>query len=348
MTVLPSVHLLRTAVLISGLLGVAPDAFSTDQPARSSVSVETPGPVLTDAYRQALGNRLASAELPATFSPWSGQLSTLQQREAGGGTEPDAMLMPNEAALTGCREGLLLPLDWDALGARDLYPPASSCGLPGFMSALVLAWDKTRDQTSPGWPDFWDVARYPGKRGLRSQARGTLEIALMADGVAAADVYRVLASGDGVARAFRKLDQIRPYVVWWTDGTAALKALVSGGVLMTVAPATYEPSGKVGQQWTGALGEMLSWAVPKRAPRPAAAWRFLRLQQQPDWQAAVTADVPVVGIGPGAQAAIPPDLLARTSAAPHRVEQMLRIDDGFWSDHPELAGRFQAWLAAFR
>ena len=322
---------------VCALLASTPAASGGEAP-KSAVSVETPGTSLTDAFRQALAKRLAASALPVTFSPWDGRLATIQQREAANASEPDLVLMPSEVALVACREGLLLPI------------APSNCVVPGFETALVLAWDRTRDPTPPSWADFWDVARYPGKRGLPRQARGTLEIALMADGVAPGDVYRVLASGDGVERAFRKLDQLRPYVVWWTDGGAASKALTSGGVLMTAAPATDLPStGKpeaaVGQQWTGALSERLSWGVPLRAPDEAGARRFLDLEQQPGWQSAVTAAVPVVGAAPGALDATPADLLARTQAAPHRGERMLRIDDVFWNDHHELVGRFEAWLA---
>ncbi len=256
--------------------------------------------------------------------------------------------MENAAALAACREGLLVPLNRTAAGlpAQSNNADSAACGVPAFQTSLVLAWDKMRDTSPPGWPDFWDVARSPGKRGLPRQPRGTLEIALMADGVAPADVYRVLASASGVTRAFHKLDQLRPYIVWWADGAAAHKALATGEVRMTAAPASYWPSGSaaIGQQWAGALLDDLSWVVPRGAPDPDAAWRFMRQQAQPSWQASVTELIPVVGLAPGVQDALPDDLLARTAAAPHRAERMLAIDDVFWRDHPELSGRFEAWL----
>jgi putative spermidine/putrescine transport system substrate-binding protein len=304
------------------------------------VTVVAPGQVVTAALRQALTRRMATAGLAATFSAWDGKLPTLQRRAASGGVEPDVLLMPEAAALSACAEGLL----------RTLAPDDARCVTPGFAAALVLAWDKTRDPTPPDWQDFWDVARYPGKRGLPRQARGTLEIALMADGVAPADVYRTLAGRTGVERAFRKLDQLRPYVVWWTDGDAATRALTAGGVLMTVAPARYEAAqggtaAAAGQQWNAALLEQLDWAVPLRAPDPGAAWRFLRLQQDAAWQAAVTLSTPIVGLAPGVQDAIADDLLARTPAAPTRALHMLPIDGAFWRDHADLEGRFGAWVA---
>ncbi len=100
----------------------------------------------------------------------------------------------------------------------------------------VLAWDKDKLPVTPTWSDFWDVAKYPGKRGLRKGVRGNLEIALLADGVAPGDVYKTLATNDGVDRAFRKLDQLKPYIVWWSSGAEAAHILSSGDVLMTSAP----------------------------------------------------------------------------------------------------------------
>jgi putative spermidine/putrescine transport system substrate-binding protein len=198
------------------------------------------------------------------------------------------------------------------------------------------------------------VARFPGKRGLPRQARGTLEIALMADGVGIADVYRVLGSAGGVARAFRKLDQLRPYVAWWTDGDAARRALTSRAVMMTLAPAAFdEPAPArggpiVAQQWSQSLTELLSWTMPRRGSDAAEeeALSFLEVEQEPLFQAAVTRLTPVLGAAPGAMAVLAADLLADTQAAPGRAKATLRIDDAFWRDHTDLSARFDTWLTS--
>ena len=76
----------------------------------------------------------------------------------------------------------------------------------------------------------------PASAACTAGVRGNLEFALIADGVAPADVYKVLATADGVDRAFRKLDQLKPYIVWWQTGAEAAHILASGDVLMTSAP----------------------------------------------------------------------------------------------------------------
>ena len=79
---------------------------------------------------------------------------------------------------------------------------------------------------------------------------------MIADGVAPGDVYKMLVRHDGVDRAFRKLDQLRPYIVWWQTGAEAAHMLVSGDALMTSAPsdriavAARTGPRNFGMQWT--------------------------------------------------------------------------------------------------
>ena len=77
--------------------------------------------------------------------------------------------------------------------------------------ASVSSDDRNKLARAPAsWADFWDVKKFPGKRALRKGPKYTLEFALMADGVAPKDVYKVLAGKDGQDRAFKKLDELKP------------------------------------------------------------------------------------------------------------------------------------------
>lgn len=122
-----------------------------------------------------------------------------------------------------CDEGMLEEFTNDpaiASAAPDLLQGAvQPCGVGFFVWSTVLAYNADKLKTSPtGWADFWDLEKFPGKRGLRKGAMYTLEFALMADGVAPKEVYKVLATREGQDRAFRKLDQIKPSIQWWEAG----------------------------------------------------------------------------------------------------------------------------------
>jgi len=202
---------------------------------------------------------------------WDGTLATLRSRAAEGKTGWDLVLIGEAALRVACREGLLVPEPMTRDPA-DQRPDSAGqqCGVADGHIDLLLAWDKSRVDNPPSWSDFWDVARRPGKRGLQRDPRGTLEIALMADGVAPGDIYRTLSTSDGVDRAFRKLDQLKPYIVWWNTPADAEQILESGGVLMTsaaageIAAANRDGHRSFGMQPNGSLAMDLGWAMPRQ------------------------------------------------------------------------------------
>ena len=121
----------------------------------------------------------------------------------------------------GCDEDMFEEIDPAILGKKEDYVPGAiqTCGVGFFVWSTVLAYNADKLKTAPAnWADFWDTKKFPGKRGLRKGAKYTLEFALMADGVAPKDVYKVLASKDGQDRAFKKLDELKPSIQWWEAG----------------------------------------------------------------------------------------------------------------------------------
>jgi putative spermidine/putrescine transport system substrate-binding protein len=218
------------------------------------------------------------------------------------------------------------------------------------MDSVVLSWDRDKFPATPTWVDFWDVAKYPGKRGLRRGVRTNLEIALLADGVAPGDVYGTLRTDAGVERAFRKLDQLKPYIVWWHSDAEAARILASGEVLMTSAPsstiavANRSAGRHFGVQWNGGLTMRNSLVIVKGSPNTDAAYSLLNFAADPARQRQLTALVPVSGLAKGATDGLPPEVQAVSPAA--HLSAGLLVDDQFWRDNlDKLSQRFNAWLA---
>ena len=107
------------------------------------------------------------------------------------------------------------------------------------MKTLIGTGDSVMHGIRPGGPqtiaDFFDLEKFPGKRGVKKGAKTTLEMALMADGVPASEVYEVLETDEGVDRAFAKLDEIKGEAVWWEAGSQPPQLLADGEVAMTMA-----------------------------------------------------------------------------------------------------------------
>jgi putative spermidine/putrescine transport system substrate-binding protein len=266
---------------------------------------------------------------------------------------PDLVLVTGAQLAAGCRAQTLVRLDWGLLG-RDAYlaQAVGDCGAGAYLSTTALAWDRDKLPAAPNWSDFWDVARHPGGRGLQRTARGNLEIALLADGVAPGDVYRTLRSSDGLDRAFRKLDQLKPYIIWWDQPAQPAQMLAAGRVLLTSAPTaallqTAEATHRAyGLQWAGSLTELHSWAVPQGAPHPAAASAALLIAGDIARQAMFAR---ATGLGPtkaGAVDLLPAAAKAGSPSLPANLQGGLAIDEGFWLENQDkLQARFAAWAA---
>jgi len=301
-----------------------------------TLQIATSDSALAKAQHDAIGGPfLHNAHVATRFETWDGNPATLNRMVAGSAHHCTLVLMEDTAFNTACHSNLLV----HAFPAGDADP--GGCRWPALQTRTVLAWDRGQIDTPPTWSDFWDVARHPGKRALRRDPRTTLEIALMADGVAAQDVYATLSTADGVARAFRKLNQIRPYLVWWQTPDDAARILNSGSALMASIPQGAAPVNPVsasaarhtrsfGIQTTQSVAQGLSWGiVAGSTPTEIADARDLL----------AFSDTP----------AIRADLLARYPALPHdaRPDGVLQMDPDFWNAHIDsLQKQFGAWLDA--
>jgi putative spermidine/putrescine transport system substrate-binding protein len=295
----------------------------------------------------------AATRLAVQQQVWPGGVDTLRTRAKLPDNSWDVVLVDPEELSTGCGEGLFERLDWAAIGGKDHYQPAavSECGLGAFVVDTVLAWDKDKLPGAPTWADFWDVAKYPGKRGLHKGVRGNLEIALMADGVAPGDVYKTLATSDGVDRAFRKLDQLKPYIVWWSSNAEAAKILASGDVLMTSAPSgpvaalADQQHRNFGLQFSGGLFEMQSWAITKGSRLVRTAEQFLYFIGLPVIEQRLLQHSGDAAMVKGLVDSLPPEVAAVSASNPANLNNGLRIDSNFWRDNAtKIRPRFDAWL----
>ncbi|MGX9961712.1 extracellular solute-binding protein [Roseomonas sp. F4] len=311
------------------------------------------------------GGALQDAQRDAAFRPWmtardrrlleetwDGGLAVLRARAQAGTW--DLIQVRGDQLRIGCAEGLFEPLDWSAIGGEAAYIPEAvqECGVGASRYAYVLAWDRAQLQGTPtGWADLFDTARFPGRRALRRGPRGTMEIALLADGVAPAEIYATLAEPAGQARAFRRLRTIRDDTAWWERGAQPSAWLAGGEVAMVcaqngrIALANALDGRDFGLSWAQNLATLDSWAILRGSPNRLQALDFLAYAARPDVQLRL-AQHTLHGVTlRAAEPLIPAPLQAQLPTAPAALSQSLPIDDLFWARHLEpLTARFEAWL----
>lgn len=338
-------------LLLVAVLALAPDASGLAR----DLTIAVPDMLSADIVRDIYVQPFASATGIATrLDVREAGLESMRVRKDSAPLPWDVALLSADELLAACDEGLLEKLDWPAIGGKDHYQPigVSECGVGSTFNSIALAWDRDKFPVTPTWADFWDIAKYPGKRGLRKSAATNLEFALMADGVAPSDIYRTLKSSDGVDRAFRKLDQLRPYIVWWESDDQAAKFLGSGEVLMTSAPAARALlAGRAehhnfGIQWAGSIFSVASWSVIKSSPNARQAYQFLYFAGSSAIQAHLLSIAPYPGLARGANDGLAPELLAQTPVGAGNQASGVQSDEQFWRDNGDKLGqRFAAWLS---
>lgn len=285
---------------------------------------------------------------------YNGELSKVKAMVSVGQISWDVVEVESPELLRGCEEGLFERLDPALLGNGSDYiaNTVSECGVASYVWSMVLAYNAAKLDTPPAsWADFWDVQRFPGKRGLRKGAKYTLEAALLADGVARDDLYKVLSTPAGVARAFAKLDQLKPYIQWWEAGAQPPQWLAANDVVMSAAyngriAVAQKEGTNLGIVWNGGLYDPDHWAIVRGSPNKALAERFIVFASQAENQKTFSMNIPYGPVNKQTVARLPEAIQTQLPTAPANMDKGLLVDSTFWVDHgEELEERFNAWAA---
>ena len=224
-------------------------------------------------------------------------IADLRLKVKAGAVAWDIVASGSGSAARAGSEGLLEALDYKTIDVSSFAPGMTQefC-VGGDVFSNVLAWNtKTYGDKGPqNWADFWDVKKFPGKRSYRKGVAGSLEPALMADGVPPATVYEVLSQPGGVERAIKKIKELKPSVaVWWSSGAQHAQIMKDGEVDMTTGwngrfDVVAKDGGKVAYTYNQGLLDYDCFAIPKDAPNKAAAMKFLAEIVKPSYQAEFT------------------------------------------------------------
>ncbi|WFU71225.1 ABC transporter substrate-binding protein [Bradyrhizobium sp. CB2312] len=255
-----------------------------------------------------------------------------------------------------CNQGLVEKIDWNKLGldrSKFLGADMYECGVPAEVLATGIAYDKDKLPDGPTTvADLFDLQKFPGKRGLYKGFEGNLELALMAEGVAIKDLYKVLRTPEGVDRAIKKLDTIKKDTIWWTSGAQPPQLLADGQVVMTTAyngriDDANKNSGKhFEMMWDGAGLTVNVWAIPKGTPRREEAYKFIAFAAAPRAQADLTRYITYSSLNQDAMALVDPAIMPHLATAPDHLPNLVMVDPAFRAEKgAELRQRFNNWLA---
>ncbi len=320
--------------------------------AQQQITVVNFGGANANAQKKAYYEPIEKAGIKVVPVEYNGEQAKIKAMVETRKVTWDVVEVESPDAMRGCDEGLFEKLDYARIAPKADFLPAAvtECAVGVFVWSTVMAYNGDKLKTAPAsWADFFDVGKIPGKRGMRKGARYNLEFALLADGVAPADVYKVLATKAGADRAFKKLTELKPHIQWWEAGAQAPQFLVAGDVaLTTVFNGRIDAANREGRNlkiyWPGGIYDLDYWVIPKGAPNKDAAYKFIAFASQPENQAVYAQNIAYGPSNTKALARLDAKVLNDLPTSPANAKEALQFSVGFWADQGEaLEKRFAAW-----
>ena len=320
-----------------------------------------------EAYHKAFTEETG---IEVRLEDYNGGLAQVRAQVDAGNVFWDVVDLEMPDAEIACNEGIIEFVGMDELApgvggepAAEDFPAnaTTECGPSTLFYSTVYAYNSeyVGDDTPTTIEDFFDLEKFPGRRGMRRVPFANLEFALVADGVPLDEVYATLDTDEGVTRAFAKLDTIKGQVVWWEAGAQPPQMLADGEVLMSTAYNGRIFNAQVLEDQSFVIvwdGQLLSYGGPLAilagTPRYEAAMAFVQFASRPQSLANISKYIsysptrfsaePLVG----AHLETGIDMRPHMPASPENTRRALKSDWRWWSEHrDELNERFSAWLA---
>ena len=252
------------------------------------------------------------------------------------------------------RQNMITPIDWSivdrsVLSERQLRRPNV---IGRYTLSMVVCYNKKKwpgDHHPKSWADFWDVAKFPGRRAVRrTPPVWTVDAALKADGVKDSEFYPI-----NLDRAFRSLDRIKPHVkAWWSDNAQAQQLMEQEEVdLITMMNGRATESINNGAPfeivWNEGISEGNSngWLAPIGCPNRIGAMKFLDFVGRPEPQAAFARLLFYAPLNPRAYDLLEPSIARQLPTYPDNERLAHVMDSEWWADNlSQVQRRFERWL----
>lgn len=312
------------------------------------------GGVYQDVQREAYFAPFAAEKgIKIDETTYLGGLAELKAMGDSGNVTWDLVIVEGADLKLGCDEGLFEEIDWENVAHADklLESAKSTCGLGNVVIPMGIGYNSQTLTTAPtGMADFFDLEKFPGKRGLRTGPKFNLEFALLGDGVTPEELYSVLSTPEGLDRAFAKLDSIKPQVQFWDSGAQPVEWLVANNVAMTITYngriyAAKDEGKSLEFVWQNPVYSIDAWAIPAGSPHKDMAVEFLSYVNDPGRQAAFSAKMAYGPANIDASALLDP---ARTAILPAgaNMDTAVHHNDDFWINNGDaITERWNNWVS---
>lgn len=257
----------------------------------------------------------------------------------------DVLLIPTEDVLPIAQGGHLQAIDYNVVDTAALYPALTmQHGVGARLYSTVIVYPSQVEDVPANWTEFWDLERSAGTRALRRSPVGTLEFALLADGVAVENLYPL-----DTTRAFSSLEALREATLFYEDSKQPVELVRTGQVGLasawSVRTALPDVVSLVEPQWHGGMIAADSWVLPRGGPNTDVAMSFVNFATR----AVPTANFSrLQNFGPvntDAFSLLRPDIATGLPNHPHNLQMQFFQNWSYWAEFREpLMAQFEDWL----
>lgn len=327
----------RLSVIGAGLLAAA---LAMPAAAQDTVTVVSFGGTYQDAMRKGAYEPIAR-KLGLTLKEDNLKgYADIRLQVQGGRPTWDVIEGGSQFCTRGTREGVFEKLDYSLIpNANDIDPKLrheGGVGGPVYFS-MVMAWNPAKFATPPkDWKDFFDVAKFPGRRAVYNQSRFMIEIGLLADGVEPDKLYPL-----DVRRSIAKFASIRKNIsVFYTSHGQAVQLVKDGEVdMIAILNGRIDAALKDGAKWDYTFNQGIidsgCLAVPKGAPNKVTAMKFINEFLSPDIQANLPLVFAYGPVNPKAfqTGKISAEAMKTITSAPDNIKTQVLFNTAWWTDN---------------
>ncbi|WP_128932051.1 polyamine ABC transporter substrate-binding protein [Bradyrhizobium zhanjiangense] len=338
----------RRTFLAGATLLAAPTVLGARRAAAKSdsVTISNFGGSYQDASIKAVYDPFTQETgIKVNITPWPG-LDKVKAMQLTGNIQMDVFIGSSNDSASGSKKGFWESLDPSLFDAPDMVIKPDSDYVTFETYAQGVAWDPAKysqGKHPATFVEFFDMQRFPGRRSCPKKP-GMLELALLADGVAAQDIYPL-----DLNRAFRKLDSIKSNIVWADNTPQTISLLQTGEVDFGISfnnrvKPTTEPGGGVPLAFSFEQCVIASdcLSILKGAPNKENAIKLISYYLRPEVQARFFNMVPLAPVSKMAATMLSPE--TRKWQPDSSKPNNLVVDAVYWVDkYDAVMRRFLEW-----
>jgi putative spermidine/putrescine transport system substrate-binding protein len=309
------------------------------------------GGAAVDAFQEAFGAPFTEKSgIPVVIDGAGPAIGSIRAMVESGAVTWDATDGGMVDAVVLGAGGYATPIDYTIVDRTKVSEGfAAEFGVGNYTFSNVLAYNAAEVGAAPpaGWVDFFDTAKFPGKRTMCKWIQGQLETALIADGVAPADLYPL-----DVDRAFEKIRPLLPDLIFWEGGAESQQLFRDGEVVMgniwhTRANLLHKENADYTWTWNENVLLASAWSVPKGNPAGPAVFEFIDSSLDPEGQITLLRLMGNGPTNPAALALMTEEDLAVYPLAPANAENNIPLQAAWYAENEaDVQNRFLDFISS--